>query len=207
MEPVRTEEQRLANLPEVLQSRISLPDRPIGERAKKRQRTQAQVYSTTNHYQPKIEDLNPGELCILLAPDPEINPSESCLHHDHLSFRIELGTRGQYSRLLYLGVVESVDIPQKQVTWVYVGPRKMTDKKKRRMAHEVAANPSNWLLVQDSKQTADWIEDEMILNWEKGKGEKGWCMPAEQYKDTVKVLTAMEEVVDEENYVGERQND
>ena len=195
-----TEQQRLLALPECLQARVNLPNRPIQERTKKRSRTQAQRYQNTNHFQPRFEDLQAGECCIFLAPDSTRGDVLETDQEDQFSFRLQLDGRGNYSRLVYLAVVERVDRLAQQVTWVYVGPRKMTDKKERKMARQLAKDPKNWVLVQDSEQTADWDPDEMIINWVKDARERGWCVPVEQYDDTKKVLMAMEEVsnVDEQ---------
>ena len=189
-----TEEQRLLALPECLQARVNLPNRPIQERMKKRSRTQAQRYQDTNHFQPRLEDLQAGECCIILAPDKSLGDVFETDQEDQFSFRLQLDGRGNYSRLVYLVVVERVDRSAQQVTWLYVGPRKMTDKKERKMGKQVAKDPRNWILVQDSKQTADWDPDEMIINWVKDSQEKGWCVPGEQYDDIKKVLIAMQEL-------------
>lgn len=174
-----------------------LPNRPITARPKKRSRTEAQLYQNTNHFQPRLEDLQVGELCIMLAPDASMGDTMPA-HTDELSFRIQLDGRGKYSRLLYLAVVERVDMAARQVTWVYLGPRRMTDKTERKMAKQKAEDPKNWLFVDISQQTSDWDPDEMIINWVKGPRAKGWCIPEAQYDDTKKVLTAMEELTNTE---------
>lgn len=195
--PPRTEEERLANLPRVLLPRINLPERPIGGK-KKRKKTQAQEYAATNHFQPRLELLNAGELCIILAPDPTLD-NVPAREDDDLCFRIHLGGNGKYSRLLYMAVVEDVDQSEQTVTWVYFKPRKMTNRKERRMAGGLAMNPKNWVLCTPTMQTSDWDPDEMILNWVKNPKERGWCIPEQQYADVQKVLLAMEATGDVES--------
>ena len=115
---------------------------------------------------------------------------------DHLSFTIKLNTQ-KHSRLLYLAVVDDMDLVARTITWVYLGPKraKFCHTTNKTMATENASKRDSWVLqgTKEHRHTAEWGEGEMIVSWDRVGNERGWCFPKSQYADAITVLKAMEE--------------
>ena len=134
-----------------------------------------------------------GSVCIFLAPT--VTDRE-----DHLSFKVKLG-QARYSRLLYLAVVDAIDVHEQTITWVYVGPLAKAFAQPKGMAKGNASKNSSWVLITDptKRHTAVWADDEMIVSWDKTINDRGWAIPVQQYDDCVTVLKAMEEQDDHDS--------
>ena len=94
-------------------------------------------------------------------------------------------------------MVDDINVHDKTITWVYVGPRKsqFAVTAEKGMAKENASKTKSWVLqtAAEHKHTAVWGDSEMIVSWDKTGSERGWCIPKQQYTDRVTVLRAMEE--------------
>ena len=176
-------------LPNVIRDQVVLLERPITSTSRKRKRHEAQIYSRTNHFQPKFDKMRINSVCLFLAPTVTERT-------DHMCFRINLG-KGELSPLVYMAVIDGMDLHAKTVTWVYLGPRtaKFCNPKERVMATENASKCPTWVLQteQEHRQTAKWVEEEMVLSWDRNEGERGWSLPKEQYKQAQTVLLSMAE--------------
>lgn len=188
----QTEQELLDTLPNVIREQVCMVERPMHDGSRKRKRRDAQLYTQHNNFQPKFDKMRVGSIALFLAP--QVDDRE-----DHLSFRIKV-SRSEHSRLMYMAVVDNINVESKSITWVYIGPRKskFARSEHRVMATENASKSGTWVLqtAVNARHTAVWNEEEMILSWDREANERGWCLPKEQYAQAVVVHTAMDECQD-----------